>query len=236
MIKHPYSKAAGISLAIHTVLIGILTIGYSGMFTPPAVISPIEVEFALVNVVDQGDSLNKVNSSPAPAALQLERQAESSEQQTKLEGRIVNQKTAPAKSSQQSGANETSAVSATANEITTEGVTAASGGDVNEPSVNGPVNRSIIRSQPGYISGPRPVYPLDARRAGQEGTVVLRTLVSTDGSAVDVVVLTSSGCASLDEAAMRAVKKWRFAPARYGSTAVESYYDVRVKFRLDDWQ
>lgn len=229
MIKHHYGKAAVMSLLIHVVLFGILTIGYSSMFTPPAVISPIEVEFLMANVADRGDSLNKVNSPPAPAALQPE-------QQTKSAGSVVKQETVPPKSSRQPEVNEPSTLPATARETMTEVVTTEVGsGNAQELPANSPSNRATLRSQPGYISGPRPAYPQDARRAGQEGTVVIRTLVGTDGSAADVAVLTSSGYASLDEAAVRAVKKWRFAPARYGSTAVESYYDVRVKFRLDDW-
>jgi len=66
--------------------------------------------------------------------------------------------------------------------------------------------------------------------------VVIRILVGTDGLPGAVVVHNSSGYRILDEAAAATVKKWRFSPAREDGNAIESYYDVRVKFDLADEQ
>jgi periplasmic protein TonB len=78
-----------------------------------------------------------------------------------------------------------------------------------------------------------PVYPASSRRAGEEGTVTFRVLVDPNGRPTDIAVSQSSGHARLDQAAMEAIKKWRFAAAMNGGSAVAAYTTVRVTFRLD---
>lgn len=84
-----------------------------------------------------------------------------------------------------------------------------------------------------YLHNPKPVYPLAARRRGDQGRVVLRVHVSVQGTAMAVEIGQSSGYSSLDEAARDAVLRWRFVPARRGGEAIESWVVVPIVFRLD---
>jgi protein TonB len=84
-----------------------------------------------------------------------------------------------------------------------------------------------------YLHNPLPRYPAAARRAGEQGTVMLRVLVSRDGTAARVELDKSSGSPHLDAAARETVKAWRFTPARRGSEAIESWMVVPVVFRLE---
>jgi len=77
-----------------------------------------------------------------------------------------------------------------------------------------------------------PVYPPASRRAGEEGTVRVRVLVDESGRPKDVVIAKSSGFAQLDEAAMAAVRKWRFVAATNGQQAISAWTQVAVTFRL----
>jgi protein TonB len=85
----------------------------------------------------------------------------------------------------------------------------------------------------GYLRNPAPQYPLAARRAGEQGTVLLRVLVTQDGVPAQVSIERSSGFARLDRAAVEAVRTWRFAPARRGADAVEAWVLVPVVFKLE---
>lgn len=86
---------------------------------------------------------------------------------------------------------------------------------------------------PAALPGnPAPVYPLPARRAGREGRTVLRVLVDASGNCSEAHILASSGTPSLDEAALAAVRRWRFHPARLDGQAVEKSLDVPVAFSL----
>lgn len=77
-----------------------------------------------------------------------------------------------------------------------------------------------------------PTYPSASRRAGEEGTVRLKVLVDEKGRPRDVAVATSSGFARLDQAAMEAVRKWRFVAATDGTNPISAWTQVAVTFRL----
>lgn len=96
-----------------------------------------------------------------------------------------------------------------------------------------PVAAALPGASAAYLRNPTPLYPDAARRAGEQGTVTLRVRVARDGAALRVAVEKSSGSPHLDAAALEAVKAWRFAPARRGTDAVESWILVPIVFRLE---
>jgi len=80
---------------------------------------------------------------------------------------------------------------------------------------------------------PPPRYPYLARRRGQQGTVRLDVSVAADGRVSAVRVARSSGHVLLDQAAVRALQRWRFQPATRAGLAVRAQLIVPVRFRLD---
>jgi len=82
------------------------------------------------------------------------------------------------------------------------------------------------------ISSPAPEYPVEARRTGQEGRVVLLVQLDASGGVVRVDLKESSGSRLLDEAAMEAVRRWRFSPAGEGVTNAASQLFVPIRFSL----
>jgi len=85
-----------------------------------------------------------------------------------------------------------------------------------------------------YSDAPKPTYPETARRDGKEGRVLLRVLVNEAGRSAAVEVNHSSGVEALDQAAVEAIKRWRFLPARHGDSPVESWVRIPIDFRLSD--
>ena len=86
--------------------------------------------------------------------------------------------------------------------------------------------------QPVVIRNTPLIYPETARRAGWEGRVTVRVEVSADGLPIRVVLEKSSGYGVLDQAALRAVKTWRFQPRMMGGVAMTGTVDVPVNFTL----
>ena len=86
------------------------------------------------------------------------------------------------------------------------------------------------RPQGGYQV--RPTYPTTPRRLGIQGTTLLRVHVLADGRIGDVLVESSAGHPDLDEAAIGAVRGWRFDPARRGNEPVSMWVLLPVEFRL----
>lgn len=91
----------------------------------------------------------------------------------------------------------------------------------------------LPRFDADYLQNPAPAYPAMARRMGEQGRVLLRVVVRPDGSPDSVVLKQSSGSARLDEAALDAVRRWRFVPARQGSTPVTAAVLVPIVFSLE---
>jgi protein TonB len=79
----------------------------------------------------------------------------------------------------------------------------------------------------------RPPYPMASVRAREQGTVVLRVLVGSDGSVQQVDIERSSGHAKLDAAAREAVLRGRFRPVMQDGKAIPAWGLVPIEFRLD---
>jgi protein TonB len=77
-----------------------------------------------------------------------------------------------------------------------------------------------------------PVYPVEARRAREQGTVKLLVLVGPDGRVSDVAVSSSSGSKRLDQAALSAVKRWRWSPIKRDGAPVAVRGTVTIPFVL----
>lgn len=83
-----------------------------------------------------------------------------------------------------------------------------------------------------YLQNPQPEYPRMSKRLGEEGRVLLHVVVDTQGNPTEVTLKKTSGHERLDEAAIEAVKGWRFIPAMKNKVALVAAVDVPVKFSL----
>ena len=111
----------------------------------------------------------------------------------------------------------------------------SAGTGASAPSGHGEARETVsaARFDADYLKNPPPAYPPQSRRLGEEGKVILRVQVSTEGQALNVEIKTSSGSVRLDEAAQRTVRGWRFVPARRGETPVDSWVLVPIVFKLE---
>jgi protein TonB len=88
-----------------------------------------------------------------------------------------------------------------------------------------------------YGHNPAPIYPVEARRRAEHGTVLLRIKVAVDGAVELVEIAQSSGFDLLDNEALETVRsRWRFVPARRDGVAVESWCEVPIRFALTEAQ
>jgi protein TonB len=104
------------------------------------------------------------------------------------------------------------------------------------PQVAVAIPAPIVRSTPvaSLSRNRKPDYPAEARRRGLQGQALLRVEISAAGTPADVQLVTSSGYSILDQAALAAVKEWRFAPATVDGKPVSGAVEIPVRFRLDE--
>jgi protein TonB len=85
------------------------------------------------------------------------------------------------------------------------------------------------------ISSPKPTYPPLARLAGIQGMVKLIGVIRTDGTVGSLSPESSAGGnPELIQAAMDAVKQWRYRPAMLNGVPIEVSTTIQVEFSLTD--
>ena len=75
-----------------------------------------------------------------------------------------------------------------------------------------------------------PSYPFEARQQGIEGTVKLHAIIGGDGSVQKIEPV--SGPPSLIDAAVSAIRGWRFAPTKLDGVPIKTQEDITLFFRL----
>jgi TonB family protein len=100
-----------------------------------------------------------------------------------------------------------------------------------------PICRGKDSDVPGCITAPHatyspdPKYPKKESKARHRGTVILELVVDADGLPRDVKVSRPLS-PEFDEAAIDAVKKWKFSPATKDGNPIASQIKVEVSFHL----
>lgn len=93
-----------------------------------------------------------------------------------------------------------------------------------------PVRVSTLLRPPVKIRDVSPVYPDPARLARVEGLVVIEAVIGPTGEVVDARVLRSKEM--LDEAALAAVRQWRYTPTLLNGVPMSVILTVTVNFTL----
>jgi TonB family protein len=95
---------------------------------------------------------------------------------------------------------------------------------------NAPVRVGGNIAVPKKITDVRPVYPPDAQAARIQGVVIIEATIAPDGTVGDARVLRS--IPQLDQAAVDAVRQWRFTPTVVNGVAVPVIMTVTVNFSM----
>jgi len=103
-----------------------------------------------------------------------------------------------------------------------------SGGDIGEI-----VEFRAVEVQPKPVYTKAPSYPEFARKAEIEGLVTVTIVIDTAGNVVDARILKSLH-QMLDEAAINAIRQWKFTPAMQRDKPVNVRMDVPIKFALEE--
>ncbi len=105
--------------------------------------------------------------------------------------------------------------------------------DAPPPPPSGPQVRFIPYDDPPVPLTPiRPKYPEIAQEAGIEGTVFIQAFIDRQGRVIETTIIKGIPNTGLDEAAIKAIRKTRFRPARQRERAVGVWISIPVNFRL----
>lgn len=100
-----------------------------------------------------------------------------------------------------------------------------------------PPAKAPVEAAPRYVIGskdnPAPAYPRASRQLREQGEVLIAVYVNAEGKPEKVELRRGSGHERLDQAALEAVRRWRFDPARKGEGVLAAWVEVPVRFSLE---
>ena len=96
-----------------------------------------------------------------------------------------------------------------------------------------PPKVDLPSSDADYLQNPRPAYPPISKRLGEQGKVMVRVFIGTDGLAQKAEMKQSSGYERLDQVALNTVLKWHYVPGKRGGTPEAMWFVVPINFVLE---
>jgi len=223
-IHRPYA-AFGLSMLVHAfALFGVIV----ALPQPPATTAPSAFTVSLISVASASEPLAApVPPPPAPRQPQRVAKLMASKAPTNRP-EIVTERDMPTE-------NVTARPAANSETAPQAAPVAANANTAASPA--GPTSPRTEEASPpqfaaAYLRNPAPAYPAHSRRMGEEGRVLLRVHVLANGQADDVIIHQSSSHERLDEAAIDAVRRWQFVPAKAGGIAIAAWVIVPIQFNL----
>ena len=110
---------------------------------------------------------------------------------------------------------------------------ASSGFSVTEPETDTEQEVAVETYNPPVpLEKENPRYPREAVKQGIEGWVTLHYMVSPSGSPYEIEIVDSSGNKSLEQAAKRAAKKFKYEPAQMNGSPIDAGAATRIQFQF----
>jgi len=97
-----------------------------------------------------------------------------------------------------------------------------------------PLDALLVDRPPREIFAPPPRFPARARRRGLEGEVTVRLVIDEEGRVVEAELVRVMGDASFGDAALEAVRGWRYTAAWHRGRVVRVFGTKTIAFRLED--
>lgn len=92
------------------------------------------------------------------------------------------------------------------------------------------MNENSVDVKPKVLSRPPLEYPAAAAKDGIKGYVIINILIAKDGSVELAKILESQPSDIFDNAALNAVRSWRFSPAKYKQKPVKMWAKQKIRF------
>ncbi len=101
------------------------------------------------------------------------------------------------------------------------------------PTAPAPAKVVLPSSDAEYLNNPKPPYPPMSKRLNEQGNVMVRIYIDSEGSPQKAELQRTSGFERLDQAALAVVMKWRYVPGKRGGLPVAMWMGTTIKFILE---
>ncbi len=101
------------------------------------------------------------------------------------------------------------------------------------PAPPAPPRIQLPDSNADYLNNRPPPYPPLSKRLGEQGKVVVRVFIDTDGNATLAEIRTSSGYDRLDQTALKTAQAWKYVPGKVNGEPKAMWFNVPINFVLE---
>ena len=212
----PFTKSERIIIAIVLFLHALPALDFLHWSSKP---TRIDDERVMANLVSPDTASSKTQEPPAP----MPKPKEESKKKTAEDK--SSQKTAPTQTqntpTQKSDSN-------TQTQLPNAAVAPSSAGGASGTPIQTDIGKLVVVFQPDADA----YYPSFSKRSGEQGTVVVRLIISESGEVEDVAILQSSSFPRLDRAATDIGRRYRFKPFLVNGSPQRISTNLLIKFNL----
>ncbi|MGR6861622.1 TonB family protein [Aliivibrio salmonicida] len=230
VLNFRYLAAVGISLVIHTALIW--SVPEKKAFAMPTGSQSSQVNIQLVAPSSPAiSSEKKALATPNKPKETVTKKIEIPKKPSKINKQETPVKTsqAPIKKKVEKTQKEPVEKSVTKTNVAKTDNTAKSA-----VSKSGATEKPQLVKKPSFLKRPNPPrYPRIAQRKGIEGIALYEIWLNENGKQVKQQLITSSGASVLDEAALNAIRDWKFSPQVINGQAIAHRVQIPVRFSLN---
>ena len=212
----PFTKSERIIIAIVLLLHALPALDFLHWSSKP---TRIDDERVMANLVSPDTASSKTQEPPAPMPKPKE------EPKKKTAEDKSSQKTAP---TQTQNTPTLKSDSNTQTQMPNAAVAPSSAGGASGTPIQTDIGKLIVVFQPDADA----YYPSFSKRSGEQGTVVVRLIISESGEVEDVAILQSSSFPRLDRAATDIGRRYRFKPFLVNGSPQRISTNLLIKFNL----
>jgi protein TonB len=212
----PFTKTERIIIGIVLLLHALPALEFLHLSTKPP---RMDDERVMANLVSPDTASSKTQQPPAPPPKPKE------EPKKKMVEEKSSQKPAP---TQTQNTPTQKSESSTQSQTQNAAVAPATSGGASGTPIQTDIGKLVVVFQPDADA----YYPSFSKRSGEQGTVVVRLIISETGEVEDVAILQSSSFPRLDRAATDIGRRYRFKPFLVNGSPQRISTNLLIKFNL----
>ena len=212
----PFTKTERIIIAIVLLLHALPALEFLHWSSKP---TRVDDERVMANLVSPDTASSKAQQPPAPPPKPKEEPKKKT-----VEDKISPKTSPPQSQNTPTQKSESSAQSQTQNAA----VAPATSGGASGTPIQTDIGKLVVVFQPDADA----YYPSFSKRSGEQGTVVVRLIISETGEVEDVAILQSSSFPRLDRAATDIGRRYRFKPFLVNGSPQRISTNLLIKFNL----
>jgi len=216
----PFTKTERIIIVIVVLMHALPALEFLHFASRP---QKMDDERVMANLVSPETTPNKGQQTPAPA-LPPPKPKEEPKKKTVEDKSSQNPTPPPPENASQQQKNE----SPSQNQLQNAAVAPSTAGGTSGTPIQTDIGKLIVV----YLPDADAYYPSFSKRSGEQGTVVVRLIISETGEVEDIALLQSSSYPRLDRAAADIGKRYRFKPFLVNGSPQRISTNLLIKFNL----